>query len=194
MQTKVADVMIREVKMVDVQDSVLDAAGIMKQYEIGCVIVTDEGKPAGILTERDILSRVVFERKDPAETGIKEVMSTPLVTVSSRVGITRATRIMLKKGIKKLVVTNSGRLKGILSLTDLVPLLETQGGINGLPLDEAPKRVRRVFEIYYDPVRQIRKRCPLTMIRGASISCIGTKCMWYVKESCVILNLFQKIS
>jgi len=194
MQTKVADVMIREVKMVDVQDSVLDAAGIMNQYEIGCVIVTDKGKPAGILTERDILSRVVFEGKYPAETEIEEVMSSPLVSVSTRVGVTRAIRIMLKKGIKKLVVMSSGRLKGILSLTDLIPLLETQGGINGLPLDKAPKRVRRVFEIYYDPVRQIRKRCPLSMIKGASISCIGRKCMWYVNESCVILNLFQKVA
>lgn len=194
MQTKVADVMIREVKIVDVQDSVLDAAGIMNQYEIGCVIVTDKGKPTGILTERDILSRVVFERKDPAETEIQEVMSSPLVIISPRVRITRAVRIMLKNGIKKLVVTNSGRLKGILSLTDLMPLLETHVRINELHLDKAPKRVRRVFEIYYDPVRQIRKRCPLSMIKGTSISCIGPKCMWYVRESCVILNLYQKVS
>ncbi len=194
MQTKVKDIMIREVKMADVQDSVLDAAGIMNQYEIGCVIVADKGKPIGILTERDILRRVVFERKDPAETEIEEVMSRPLVTVSPRAGIVRAIRIMLRKGIKKLVVTNSGRLKGILSLTDLMPLLESQREINGGLVEKAPKRVRRVFEIYYDPVRQIRKRCPLTMIRGSSISCIGLKCMWYIKESCVILNLFQKVS
>ena len=121
-------------------------------------------------------------------------MSRPLVTVSPRAGIVRAIRIMLRKGIKKLVVTNSGRLKGILSLTDLMPLLESQREINGGLVEKAPKRVRRVFEIYYDTVRQIRKRCPLTMIRGSSISCIGLKCMWYIKESCVILNLFQKVS
>ena len=45
-----------------------------------------------------------------------------------------------------------------------------------------------------EAIRQLRKKCPLTMVGGTSISCIGSKCMWYVKEKCIFLNLVEKIS
>lgn len=192
MQTKVKDVMIREVKTANTQDTVLKAAEIMNQHEIGCIIVTENGNPVGILTERDILKRVVFKRKDPAKTRAIEVMSKPLVTVKSHVTITRATRIMVKQKIKKLAVTNAGHLVGILSLTDLIPLLETEKSIDKISLKDAPKRMKRVFEIYYDPKRQIRKKCPFTMGGGMSVSCIGSKCMWYVNERCVITSVLER--
>lgn len=186
--------MIRDVKTANTEDTVLKAAEIMNRYEIGCVIVTGNVNPVGILTERDILKRVVFNRKDPGTTKLCEVMSKPIVTIKPHITITRATRIMIKQKIKKLAVTNAGHLVGVLSLTDLIPLLETQKPINKLSLKEAPKRVKKIFEIYYDPIRQLRKKCPLTMVGGTSISCIGSKCMWYVKEKCIFLNLVEKIS
>ena len=194
MSTRVKDVMIRNVKTANTEDTVLKAAEIMNRYGIGCIIVTENGKPVGIVTERDILKRLVFKRKDPAKTKTIEVMSKPLVTVKPHITITRATRIMIKQNIKKLAVTNAGHLVGVLSLTDLVPLLEKQKSINKLSLKGAQKRVKKIFEIYYDPKRQIRKKCPLTMGKGMSISCIGSKCMWYVNERCVFLNLIEKIS
>lgn len=194
MSIKVQDVMIRDVKTANTEDTVLKAAEIMNRYEIGCVIVTGNVNPVGILTERDILKRVVFNRKDPGTTKLCEVMSKPIVTIKPHITITRATRIMIKQKIKKLAVTNAGHLVGVLSLTDLIPLLETQKPINKLSLKEAPKRVKKIFEIYYDPIRQLRKKCPLTMVGGTSISCIGSKCMWYVKEKCIFLNLVEKIS
>ncbi|MDH5448746.1 MAG: CBS domain-containing protein [Candidatus Bathyarchaeota archaeon] len=192
MPTKVKDVMIRDVKTANIRDTVLKAAEIMNRHEIGCIIVTENGNPVGILTERDILKRVVFKRKDPARTKAIEVMSKPLVTVKSHVTIARATRKMIKQKIKKLAVTNAGHLVGILSLTDLIPLLETEKSMNKISLKDVPKRMKRVFEIYYDPKRQIRKKCPLTMGGGMSISCIGSKCMWYVNERCVITSVLER--
>jgi CBS domain-containing protein len=192
MPTKVKEVMIQDVKTINTQNTVLKAAEIMNQHEIGCIIVTKNGDPVGILTERDILKRVVFKRKDPAKTKAIEVMSKPLVTVNSHVTIARATRTMIKQKIKKLAVTNAGHLVGILSLTDLIPLLDTEKSMSKISLKDAPKRMKRVFEIYYDPKRQIRKKCPLTMGAGMSISCIGSKCMWYVNERCVITNILER--
>lgn len=194
MSTRVEDVMIRDVKTAAAEDTVLKAAGIMNRYEIGCIVITEDRSPVGILTERDVLKRLVFKRKDPAKTKTCEIMSRPLVTVKPRTTIKRALRTMIKQNIKKLGVTNSKRLVGILSLTDLIPLLNRQKSIGNLHLKDAPKRVKRIFEIYYDPVRQIRKKCPLTMGGGTSISCIGSKCMWYVREKCVFLNLAEKVS
>ncbi len=190
MPTEIRDIMIQDVKTASIEDTVLRAAEIMNRNEIGCIIVTDDGKPAGILTERDILKRVVFKRRDPEKTRVCEVMSKPLVTVKPHITITRAAQIMIKAKIKKLAVTNADHLVGILSLTDLMPLLESQK----VSLKGAPKRVKKIFEIYYDPKRQIRKNCPLTMGRGMAVACLASKCMWYVTDRCVFLNLAEKIS
>lgn len=184
--------MTRDVKTAKTEDTVLRVADVMNKYEIGCVIVTENEKPVGILTERDILKRVVLKRKDPVETAVGEVMSKPLVTVRPQTPVSRAARKMIKSKIKKLIVTHYNSLLGILSLTDLVPLLETENMIDSLPLKDAPKSVRKVFEIYTDPIRQIRKKCPLTLMGGASISCIGPKCMWYINERCAMLGSVEK--
>ncbi len=193
MQKRVKDIMVQKVKTVNTEDTVLEAAEIMNRHEIGCVVVKNNGNPVGILTERDILKRVVFKKKDPAITKAHEVMSKPLITVKPHVAITSAAQLMIKKKIKKLVVVNADLLIGILSLTDLIPLLDTES-MNNLSLRSAPKHVKRIFEIYYDPKRQKRKNCPLTMARGMAISCLGSKCMWYVTDRCVFLNLVEKIS
>ena len=127
---------------------------------------------------------------DPAETKIREVMSKPLITIKPNASIKRAMRKIIKENIKKLVVKNADHLVGILSLTDLVPLLEAQN----VSLKNASKRVKKIFTIYYDPQRQLRKNCPLTMAGGMAISCLGMKCMWYVTDRCVFLNLVEKIA
>lgn len=187
---KVEAIMIRDVKTAKIDDVVLRAAEIMNKYEIGCIIVTEKEKPVGILTERDIMKRVVYQKKDPAKTKICEVMSQPLIAVKPSSSIKSALKIILNKNVKKLAVENNGHLVGVISLTDLVPLLE----LEDFSLKDAPKHVRKIFSIYYDPKRQIRKNCPLTMASGMAISCLGLKCMWYVTDRCVFLNLVEKIS
>ena len=189
MSTRVKSIMIRDVKTVNVDETVLAAAEIMNRHEIGSIIVVENGNPAGIVTERDLLKRVVAKRKDPATTRISAVMSKPLATVKSNTTIARALNKMVKNNVKKLVVTRTDRLVGILSLTDLIPILDGHISEKKIPLKKIPKHMKRAFEIYYDPIRQIRKKCPLTIGSGASISCIGPRCMWYVGERCVFLSL-----
>ena len=191
MLPKVKEIMVRNVRTVDVKETVLDAVHIMDRFEIGCVIATEDQKPVGILTERDILRRVVLRSKDPSEVHVREIMSKPLVKVGPNTNVKRAARMMVKRRIKKLVVVSSGRIVGILSLTDIVPLLELREAMGNVNPDEIPSRVKRVFNVYYDPIRQVRKKCPFTLMGGASISCIGSKCMWYVNERCVMTNILE---
>jgi CBS domain-containing protein len=190
MPRTINEVMITNVKTVNKNDSVFQAVRVMNRYEIGSVIATKNEQPVGIITERDVLKRIVFNGKDPFKTKVSEVMSKPIVTIKPNSTVKNAAQKMLKNNIKKLVVTNGGHLAGILSLSDLLPLLE---GTN-LALSRAPKHVRKAFQIYHDPVRQLRKTCPLTMARGMAISCLGSKCMWYVSDRCVFLNLIERIS
>ena len=85
--TKVKDVMVQNVKTAHTEDTVLKAAEIMNRHEIGCIIITENEKPVGILTERDILKRVVFKKKDPEKTELNEVMSKRGFTILIDIGL-----------------------------------------------------------------------------------------------------------
>jgi CBS domain-containing protein len=194
MPSTVKDIMITKVKTVDIEDTVLDAVKKMNRHEIGCVVVTEKGKPVGILTERDILRRIIPKGIDPASVKAYRVMSNPLQTTKPTSKIQKAARTMLKGNIKKLVVVNDGSLAGIVSLTDLFPILASEGALDNLCLNGVSAHVKKAFQMYYDPVRQRRKTCPLTMMQGSAISCIGSKCMWFDTDRCILLKMVGRNS
>jgi len=107
------------VASIDSEASVKDAASRMAQQEIGSLVVTEQGKPSGIVTERDLLSRVLALARNAEATQVKMVMSKPLICGSSDMDVADAARFMVNRGIKKLPVTQNGRLVGIVTLTDV---------------------------------------------------------------------------
>jgi len=183
MTEKVEEIMVRDVKTASPNETVLKTAEIMNRYEIGCVVVAENGVPVGIVTERDILKRVVAKRRDPAATKLREIMSKPLVAVTPETTVTGAARMMIKQNIKKLPVITGDHLEGVLSLTDLIPLLK-EHNITDLPLKDASDHLKRMFEGYIDPETSLRKKCPMIILGGAPIGCLGSKCMWYDSEGC----------
>ena len=116
----VADIMSSPVATVDGEANVRDAALLMTDSHIGSIIVTARGQPVGIVTERDMLERVVSPCKDPCETKMKEIMSTPLITVPRDTGILDAMRQMREHGIGRLVAMDGNALLGILSEKDII--------------------------------------------------------------------------
>lgn len=116
---RVGDVMVKEVVTIDEGLTVKEAADIMNKFEIGCVIAVRKGKAMGILTERDLLKRVVAEGKDAAKIKIKDVMTTPLVVTEPDMDLGEAVRLMFKMKIKKLPVVHGKKLVGLVSLTDI---------------------------------------------------------------------------
>ena len=111
--------MIKEVISIDLEASVKDAANMMVQNEIGSLVVTEKRKPVGIITERDLLSRVIATGKNPEATMVKAIMSKPLICGNPEMDADEAARFMVNKKIKKLPVVEGGRLIGIMTLTDL---------------------------------------------------------------------------
>jgi len=99
---------------------VQEAVKAMRENGYGSIIVTREGKPVGILTERDVLYRVVAEGKDPKKTRIGEVMSSPLISVTPDTKVSDAIAMMSKKGIRRLVVMSGEKIMGIISLMALM--------------------------------------------------------------------------
>jgi len=116
----VADIMSSPVITVEGEVNVRDAALLMTDKRIGSIVVTERGQPVGIVTERDMIERVVSLCRDPCETKMKEIMSSPLITIGSDVPILDAMRQMRKQGISRLVVVDDEKLVGIVSERDIV--------------------------------------------------------------------------
>jgi len=122
----------------------------MNHHEIGCLIASSRGKAVGIITERDILKRVVAEAKDPEKTKVKDVMSKPLIVVEPEMDLEEAAKLMFKMKIKKLPVVDSGRLAGLVTLTDLArfqpQMIRILKKLSGMNL--TPKRMKKVVDYY----------------------------------------------
>ncbi len=122
---KVADVMKKNVVTLHANATVQEAARVMKDKGIGSIIVIEGNEAKGILTERDIVRKVVAEMK-PLTTRVKDVMSHPLIVVEPETALEDAARVMHDNNIRRLPVINrEGLLVGILTENDIMSLFPT---------------------------------------------------------------------
>jgi len=119
--TFVKDVMKKEVITMDESNTIQDAAQKMTEANVGCVIITKNNDPVGIITERDYVRRIASEGR-PMSTTLSEVMSSPLIVTSPEETVWEAAEILRKKGIHKLPVQEGDKVVGIITATDLVKL------------------------------------------------------------------------
>jgi len=119
--TFVNQVMSKNALTLDKSTSLQEAAENMKKLNIGCVIVTENNNPVGIITERDFVTRIVAEGR-PLFTEIQEVMSSPLITINSEETIWEASELMKEKSIHKLPVKENEQIVGIITTTDIVKI------------------------------------------------------------------------
>jgi len=120
----IGEICIRQVFIAGAKDSVYVASQLMRGYSVGNVVVTEGSRPVGILTDRDIVVRVVAEKKDPDKTLVGDVMSAPLITIKESAGVGDGIRLMRGRGVRRLpVVDKDGQLAGIVSVDDLMDLL-----------------------------------------------------------------------
>ena len=111
----VKDVMTSPVITVDEESSVSEVARLMEKHNVGCIIVTDKmEKPVGIITERDLVVRILAKNLQPTDLTAKDVMTTPLITVDPDETISEAARRMSHLNIRRLGVVYKGKLEGII--------------------------------------------------------------------------------
>jgi len=117
----VRDVMTKNVKVVRPDSSVREVVATMNKFNIGSIVVVQGDRPVGIITERDILRRIVEPCLAPEMLTARQVMTSPVITIDENASIDEAARLMAKKGVKKLLVTRGNdQLVGILTFTDIV--------------------------------------------------------------------------
>ncbi|MFH7880756.1 MAG: CBS domain-containing protein [Candidatus Aenigmatarchaeota archaeon] len=117
----VKDLMSKKVNIVSGNSSIVKAAKIMAKSRRGYVVVVKNDKPVGILTDSDVIEKVVAKNKDPSKIKVKDIMSSPVIVIHPNSRIDEASILMRKNLIKRLPVVNpkNGKLIGILTETDI---------------------------------------------------------------------------
>lgn len=100
--------------------TVSDAVKVMNEKKIGSLLVLHEGKPVGIFTERDVLTRVIDKSADPKTTKVRDVMTNPLVAIRPNLSIEDTMRIITQKRCRHLPVVENGVLLGLISIGDVM--------------------------------------------------------------------------
>ena len=112
--------MAKTLEKVSVDTTVKDIAGIMGEKSIGSVLVEQNAVPVGIVTETDIVRKVIAQDISPQDAIAGKIMNSPIMTIDSGASIVEATDMMDRHHIRHLVVTDEGNLLGIISVRDLM--------------------------------------------------------------------------
>ena len=116
----ISGIMTRDVATVPKSVSVAEAARIMDSRRISCVVVMEQDEPAGVLTEKDMIQRVVTAERNPCETRVADVMSSPVTTIPQDYSVLEVCRKMDALHVHRLIVMEGGKLCGIVTQTDIM--------------------------------------------------------------------------
>lgn len=132
---KVHEIMTARVRCVSPENTLVEAAGLMRQLDIGAVPVCDDKRPIGMLTDRDIAIRAVADGRDPNTTTVGEAMSPGVILIPAEEHVEDLVRLMENKKVRRvLVVDRAGRLVGIVALGDIA--VTSNPAFSGLALRE----------------------------------------------------------
>lgn len=117
---EVKHAMTKKVMVIKPDATIKDAAKIMTKYRVGCLVVMEDNKLVGILTELDIIWKVVAGDLNSNTTKVSDVMTKKVLTIKANQTLEEATHIMVENKIKKLPVLEGNKLVGIVTATDLI--------------------------------------------------------------------------
>jgi len=127
---KVRDIMQKNVITIESVKKAHDAAIILKEKEISFLVVVKEGKPIGVVSERDIVRKIVAENNDAQTTQLETIMSKNFKWVEPNASIESSVQKMLNNNIRRLVVLENENLAGVITQTDLTEFLRSKILIN----------------------------------------------------------------
>lgn len=123
--TLARDIMSKKVVSIETAVSAMEVAQIMDRNNVSCVVLTQDEKPYGIITERDFLSKITALNKKPSDISAKEMMSSPVTLVSSYATIDEVAQQMLAHKIRRVIVVDGEQSIGIITVTDFVKHLSS---------------------------------------------------------------------
>jgi signal transduction histidine kinase/CheY-like chemotaxis protein/HPt (histidine-containing phosphotransfer) domain-containing protein len=145
---KVADIMSTDVVTMRPDQSVSAAAKLMAKKNVSSVIIVQENAPVGIVTETDLVRKVVAAEQHKTQTLLSQIMSTPVISVQQDTTLAKASGLMSEKSIKKLAVTDDGQIVGVVTQTDILKsvevLLKEQTGLVKNQLENANQKLKEM--------------------------------------------------
>ena len=115
----IKDYMDKEFPTIEVEAKVVDAAKILDKQKKGYIIVLEKGKPYGIVTEWDMVSKVLAAEMDPKMLTVRQIASSPLVTIDPDQDLLKASELMQKQDIKRIPVVKGGVIYGVITSTNI---------------------------------------------------------------------------
>ena len=123
-ETTVKEIMTESVQTISVKSSVFEASQTMAKFGMGSLVATQNGLPVGMITERDIVTKVVSKDLNASQVLVEKIMSTPLIFVEPEMIIVEAATLMSAYNIRRLVVVgNDDKIVGIVTVTDIASWL-----------------------------------------------------------------------
>jgi len=116
---RIKDYMRSDIATVDVGDSALAVSKVMLEKGVGQIIVLEKAQPAGIVTERDLVLKVMAKEREASNVKVSEVMSAPVITIDPDASLEEAVKIMAEHGIRRLPVVRDHIIYGIFTSRDL---------------------------------------------------------------------------
>jgi len=198
MPLKLKEIMVKDVVTVNAEATVKKAVEVMNNHEIGCLVVVSDGKPVGIVTERDMLKKVIQTSRESENMKVVDIMSRPLIFTSPKTSAGDAAKLMFESKIKKLPVVEDEQLMGLVTLTDLIGSQEVLNSLNGFSANELPKRMKKKINLYFirdsgGLSKRRTRRCPLISRSGDLVGCQTKKCMWWLGNECAFTRLSRQM-
>jgi CBS domain-containing protein len=122
----VRDIMNKKVITIDRDKTAQDAAKMMAQHEVGSLVVVSDGKPVGIVTERDLVRKVCTKDILSNKIPLTEIMSSPVISADPDLPIETAVQRMFNNKIRRLVILDNDKLVGIITVSDLAKYVRTR--------------------------------------------------------------------
>jgi CBS domain-containing protein len=146
MAQSVRDAMTEDPRSIDAAATVVEAARLMREKHVGSLPITEDGRLVGVITDRDITTRVVAEAADPHATPVGDVSSRDLVSVGPGEDLDEALELMARHQVRRLPVVEDGRLVGIVAQADVA-----------LTLREDEQKTGQLVEAISEPSEEERR-------------------------------------
>jgi CBS domain-containing protein len=137
MAQSIREIMTADPRTVDTSATCLDAGREMRDGDVGALVVVDGGAVAGVVTDRDIVVRVVADGRDPASTRVSEAATMSPVTLNVDQTVEDAIRVVREQDIRRVPVVQDGRPVGIVSLGDLAIERDTESALADIASEPA---------------------------------------------------------
>ncbi|HEY5593539.1 MAG TPA: CBS domain-containing protein [Nitrospiria bacterium] len=127
MKRPLAVMMNRTVRTIQTEATLLEAATLMREVRVGALMVEEEGRLVGVVSETDLVRKGIAEGRDARRDKIRAIMSSPIITIDIDRPASDASDLMSEKGIRHLAVTDGGKIVGVISVRDLLRYYKNWG-------------------------------------------------------------------